>query len=69
MAYRVFVQLVLDVSSDAECFDAANEILREQQRHFVGTSCLIDYRVGNPEYDAEICLADYCEGDAFTLDI
>lgn len=45
MAYITTVQLLLDVGSEAEAADAVGEILREQQRHFTPSSCLLDYRL------------------------
>lgn len=59
MVYRVNVQLVLDVDCEAEAFDAVNEILREQQRHFFATSCLVDYRTETPQSDPAISLGNY----------
>jgi hypothetical protein len=38
------VELLLDVSAD-EGADGVNELLRELQRHFTSTSCLVDYRI------------------------
>jgi hypothetical protein len=64
-AYRVTVELILDVDSDAEAYDAVNEILREHTRNFAPQSCLIDYATRDPRNDSAIELAEYCEGDAF----
>ena len=59
------VSLVLDVSTGAEAADAANEILREQQRSFAPGSCLIDYGVQFPAYMIEEDPVTYTEGSAF----
>lgn len=59
------VTLILDVEDGSEAADAANEILRAQQRSYAPRSCLIDYAVNLPvvrvaEVDPGI------EGDAFS---
>jgi hypothetical protein len=66
--YRITVELIVDVASEAEACDAANEILREQQRDFTEGSCLLDYCVLAPENcDWLGDPANYQEGDAFRL--
>jgi hypothetical protein len=68
--FKIQVTLLLDVTSDSEACDAANEILREQQRSFqdpVGLdncSALIDYAVGDVEH-VDLDPSTYEEGDAF----
>ena len=59
------VTLLLDVESEDEAFDAMNEILREQQRSFSSSSCLIDYAVNGDPVDAGPLPRDYEEGDYF----
>lgn len=66
MTMIVTVQLLLDVSDDDEAADAVNEILREQQRDFVATSCLIDYAFGtlnNVGRTVPVNVDNYQEGD------
>lgn len=38
------VELLLDTSAD-DAADGVNELLRELQRHFTASSCLVDYRI------------------------
>lgn len=61
------ITLALDVNSEAEVCDAVNEILREQQRSFTPTSCLLDYQIDKSDLESvkPIDVADYTEGDAF----
>lgn len=42
---KITVELLLDVEDDAEACDAMNEILREQQRIYTASSCLLDYQI------------------------
>lgn len=56
------VHLALAVGCEAEAYDAANEILREQQRSFVPGSCLLDYAVG-PYHATAVKTLGYDEGD------
>lgn len=56
MAYRATVELLLDVNSEAEACDAVAEILRENTRKFVATSCLVDWR-----HASEIISLDFDE--------
>ena len=65
MLKKIPVFLVVDVDNDDEACDAANEILRCQQRSFSPASCLLDYAVGAP-VGIDINADDYEEGDAFT---
>lgn len=63
------VELLLDVSPD-EGPDGVNELLRELQRHFTSTSCLVDYRIegfrmaGRQTQEA-LAASTYEEGLAF----
>jgi hypothetical protein len=64
----ITVQLLLDVENEAQACDAANEILREQQRSWAPQSCLIDYAVGSNVAHSDRDPKTYEEGDEpFTL--
>ncbi|QOX80804.1 hypothetical protein FY034_17420 (plasmid) [Trichlorobacter lovleyi] len=67
MAYLVKITLALDVDSDAEAADAVNEILREQQRSFTPTSCLLDYS-NDGGTEVELDVENYEEGDFLNTD-
>lgn len=61
------VQLVLDCKA-SEAADAANEILRGQQRQYSPASCLMDYAVSSHAVqisDDDADPSDYQEGEAF----
>ena len=61
----ICVTLLLDVpDDDASCYDAVNEILRDQQRRFAPESCLIDYTIGTGVLST-LDLTIYEEGEAF----
>lgn len=62
MGYLVKVALALDVDSDAEAYDAVNEILRGQQRDFSSDSCLLDYSIDD-DVEVELDASNYEEGD------
>jgi hypothetical protein len=64
----VTIQLALDVDNEAEAADAVNEILRDQQRVFSESSCLIDY-VQCEYSETSLSAENYDEGDAFTTPI
>jgi hypothetical protein len=59
------VTLILNVPTMAEACDAANEILREQQRDFAPGSCLLDYDVSGTGVVIAGSNQHYSEGDAF----
>ncbi|MDN7537062.1 hypothetical protein [Burkholderia cenocepacia] len=61
------VMLVLDCSAN-EAADAVNEMLRDQQRKFAASSCLLDYAFAGPAVqvaDDDADTLDYCEGEIF----
>lgn len=43
---ELFIEVDPNQDVKAQAIDAANEILREQQRHWVSTSSLLDYTIG-----------------------
>jgi hypothetical protein len=67
---RVYVELILDVDCDAGAADGANEILRDQQRDCVPTSCLLDYALVSfePLEIEGLTAENYEEGDAFNTE-
>ena len=67
MAYLVTVTLALDVASEAEAADGTNELLRELQRSFTPSSCLLDYAIDDTEHK-ELDVTNYQEGDAWGPD-
>lgn len=63
------VELLLDVSAD-DGPDGVNELLRELQRHFTSTSCLVDYRIegfrmAGRQTQEVLASGEYEEGLAF----
>lgn len=54
MAKIVTVELLIDVETEAEAFDAVNEILRGQQRSYEPGSTLIDYLIDGDTEDYEM---------------
>ncbi len=65
MAQLVTVQMLLNVDSECEAVDGANEILREQQDDFAMDSCLVDYSVVRTTDFSMRDRSEYEEGEAF----
>ena len=61
----VMVTMILDVDDSAEAVDAVNETLREHQRSFAPTSCILDYAINLPVVLVAAPFGEYEEGEAF----